>query len=236
MNRLNAVVLVLVFVLPACSNPARDENESWSLALSPDETEWLVSTWGRTTDDRFAVGGNLERGRILHFDGADWSEESIPVDLPVINWVFGFEDDTTFAVGNAGTILKRQGTKWNLMESPTTEDLWGIWGASADDVWAVGGSGESDAVATVVHFDGDTWEASDLPELERAGVRAFFKVWGTSADNVYVVGQRGAVLHYDGNAWQEQLVGASDDLPNPREVQRHLRCTCTRKENDGGAR
>lgn len=157
------------------------------------------------------VGGTLTDGRILHFDGEAWTEQATPRSVPLLNWVFGFSSSNVVAVGNGGTILSYDGTTWTRAQSPTTEDLWGIWGANKNDLWAVGGSGRSESTATVLHFDGKDWEEWPLPTLKIAA-RALFKVWGTSAQDVYAVGQRGIVLHFDGRAWSEVDVAATDDL------------------------
>ena len=56
-----------------------------------------------------------------------------------------------FAVGDGGTILRRQNNAWTKMTSGTTSNLRGVWGASGSDMWAVGEAG------TVLHWNGTTW-------------------------------------------------------------------------------
>lgn len=194
-----------LFGLMACG-----PNTEWREAFDATESGWLMNTWAVRQDLMFAVGGEPERSTILRYDGSEWIPETIP-QVPLINWVFGFGEESIYAVGNDGTILRRAGEQWESMESPTDEDLWGVWGMSADDLWAVGGSGFPDATATIVHFDGTTWELVEIPELER-DAHGIFKVWGSGPSDVYAVGHRGLVLHYDGDGWTELFVGASDDL------------------------
>ncbi|MEZ4256908.1 MAG: hypothetical protein R3A78_14555 [Polyangiales bacterium] len=64
----------------------------------------------------------------------------------------------------------------------------------------------------MLHRGEDGFESVELPTLMRSNVHAFFKVWGSSKDDVWVVGQRGVVLHYDGDVWEERLAGSSEDL------------------------
>lgn len=52
-----------------------------------------------------------------------------------------------FAVGDVGTILRRQ----TRMGSPTTQHLTSVAGFSASEVYAVGHAG------AVIHFDGTSW-------------------------------------------------------------------------------
>ncbi len=182
-----------------------------TVVIDPSEKSWFLSTWGSSSDDRYAAGGTPEEGRIYHFDGKSWTRETLPTDTPLVNWVFGFGPSDVFAVTNAGGVLHFDGDAWTADDTPTNEDLWGVWGAARDDLWAVGGSGSRQAQATLLHYDGENW--SEVPtEIDRPGVHAYFKVWGTSARNVYVVGQNGVMQHFNGTSWTELNVGASDDL------------------------
>ncbi|MDH5675630.1 MAG: hypothetical protein OEZ06_26135 [Myxococcales bacterium] len=188
---------------------------SWQPAFDASATGWLLSVWGPPDGDEvYAAGGPPEQGLIMRREGADgpWLEQELPADTPGLNWLHGLDADTLWAVGNGGTILRFDGTRWSREESTVDRDLWGIWGLSEDDLWAVGGNGREEGQATLLHYDGSAWRQEPLPEFERARVWALFKVWGVAADDVWIVGQRGAVLHYDGSAWSERLVGASDDL------------------------
>ncbi|MEZ4225523.1 MAG: hypothetical protein R3B13_31515 [Polyangiaceae bacterium] len=185
--------------------------QGWHRSFDASEVGWLLSTWSASASDSYAVGGTESEGRVEHFDGKGWQRLDIGLSVPLLNWVHGI-GDTLVVVGNAGTVLRRQGGTWNSETAPTTQNLWGVWGASADDLWSVGGSGKNDGDATLLHYDGMSWQSVALPAMQKSGVNALFKVWGTSASNVYAVGQKGAVLHYDGSEWKEELAGASDDL------------------------
>lgn len=202
--------LLFPLLLTACPGP--DAPPAWSDAFDARETGWLMNVASSGPEDVWAVGGTLDAGIVMRSDGSAWRSEAVGSAVPLLNWVMPFSASDVFVVGNDGTILRWDGTRFAVMSSGTTEDLWGIWGAAPNDVWAVGGSGFPEAVATLLHYDGSTWTSIEVPPLERADVRAFFKVWGSSASDVWVVGQRGAVLHYDGTIWEERLVGASQDL------------------------
>lgn len=173
---------------------------------------WLLDTCGPSPDDLYAVGGTETAGAVMHFDGKTWSPLSLGVAVPLLNWCHAFSASDVTIVGNSGTVIHGDGNAWNVQATPTTQNLWGVWGASPSDLWSVGGDGLADGQATLLHWDGAQWSEVALPTLQKVGVDQLLKVWGTSASNVYVVGQRGVVLHFDGSAWQEELVGASDDL------------------------
>ncbi|MFO0563777.1 MAG: hypothetical protein U0269_37480 [Polyangiales bacterium] len=184
----------------------------WKPAFDATAVGWLMNVSGPSPTQLYAVGGAIDRGVVMQFDGARWTQVSLGVEVPLLNWVHASSASDVTVVGMRGTAVRFDGTRWTRQSTPTTETLWGVWGASANDLWAVGGSGQFDGVPTIVHYDGSAWSAVALPTIRRADVHALFKVWGSSARDIYVVGQRGVVLHYDGAAWAELDVGASDDL------------------------
>lgn len=212
---LSLLLSIAALTLTGCppeSTEGPSADTTWREAFDAKETGWLMNAWGPSSSDLYAVGGAPDKGVVMRFDGTTWAPLALPEGTPLLSWGYGFSPaDITF-VGNEGTILRYDGKAFAQVPSGTTENLWGVWGASPDDLWAVGGSGQKDGVATLVHYDGAVWAPVALAPFEKANVNALFKVWGTSATNVYVVGQRGTVLHRDETGWKEELVGASDDL------------------------
>ena len=76
------------------------------------------------------VGGVADAGRIVtDAGGALAVVEGVP-DVPLLNWVHGFSASDIFVVGNAGTVLHFDGDSWTEQPTPTTEALWGVWGAA----------------------------------------------------------------------------------------------------------
>lgn len=200
---------IFAIALTGCPD---DGTGGWVEAFDATETGWLLSVWGPSGDDLYAVGGTPTRGVVMRSDGTTWAPVDLGQDVPLLNWAYGFGPDDITVVGNGGTILHYDGAAWTAQTTTVTEDLWGVWGAAPDDLWAVGGRGRAEGQDTLLHYDGTSWRKVATPTLTRPNVFAFFKVWGTSADNVYVVGQRGAVLRWDGSTWTEALVGTSEDL------------------------
>ncbi|MEM9073345.1 MAG: hypothetical protein AAGE52_32875 [Myxococcota bacterium] len=207
--RRTVVRFALASLLVACPG---GNGASWEEAFDASSVGWLLSVWGPSSDNLYAVGGTPTEGVVWNRNADGWQEVPLGVSVPLLNWVYGFGADNIFFAGNEGTIVHWDGASFSVQNTPTSENLWGVWGAAPDDVYAVGGSGRSGSVATVIHFDGSGWTAVETPELSRANVFAFFKVWGSSANDVWVVGQRGALLHFDGSEWREELIGTSEDL------------------------
>lgn len=184
----------------------------WVEAFDASDRGWQMNVWGTSTENVYSVGGSLTRGRIQHFDGEHWEELSPGVEVPLLNWAFGFSAEDVFVVGNDGTVLRWNGESWASQSTPIRAPLWGVWGAAPDDVWAVGGTGTGSGEPVILHFDGAGWTQIALPALTTPNVFALYKVWGLDAQNVWAVGQQGVVLRYDGSAWREEQSGAPDDL------------------------
>lgn len=184
----------------------------WSVVQ--EEAAWWMNVVARADDDRWIVGGTPQKGRILRYDGAAFTEVAHGADVPLLNWVHAFEGGGLIVVGNAGAILESSDDEtWTASTAPTDQDLWGVWGGASSDVWAVGGKGQAEGQAAVLHrAGGSAFEVADVPKLQRPGVNAWFKVWGSSASDVYIVGQNGGVLHWNGSALEELHVGANVDL------------------------
>lgn len=209
--------MALIALSPALSGCGPDDpdpppEEGWTEAFDATSSGWLLNVWGSSGDDLWAVGGPRDSGVIWRWDGTSWGEVDPGMQVPLVNWTVGFgPDDVTF-VGDGGTVLHYDGSSFTPQPTPTNQNLWGVWGASPDDLWAVGGNGRMPGDQVILRYDGSAWTELASPMLEKPGVSAYFKVWGTGPDDVYIVGSRGVVLHWDGSALTEQLVGASDDL------------------------
>jgi len=223
---LTASFLLLGFLLlSACSSDsddgdtggATDGEVAWTEAQSGDQ--WWLSVHIRAKDDQWVVGGVPDAGRILHYDGTEWATVDPKLDkpAPLLNWVHGFgATGGLYVVGDGGTALRMENEVWTLEDTPTDENLWGVWGASEADLFAVGGSGRSPSQATILRRQSGVWTSlnvgTGLDVDPGRPTRAFFKVWGSSANDVWVVGQNGAIVHFDGTTWKSYGAGTADDL------------------------
>ena len=109
--------------------------------------------------------------------------------------IFGL-DDVVFAVGENGRIVRRQGSTWTRMASPTPTDLYCVFGEAVDDVWAAGQDG------VVLHYDGTAWSVVDpgVSGLDGIVLRA---AWGEEG-HLYIVGDKGTILHKAGPQWKKE--------------------------------
>ncbi|MBX3159810.1 MAG: hypothetical protein KF773_27820 [Deltaproteobacteria bacterium] len=158
-----------------------------------------------------------------------WCTETAPIAATtMLRSVWAADANNVFAVGDAGTIVRRTNGAWSAMTSGTTQTLKGVWGTSATNVWAVGFGG------TALRFDGTTWtpvsvgtttnlqavwmsSASDIwiagpstiwrstnggtsfTATGKAG--SLFAISGTGPNDVWVTGENANVYHWANNTW-----------------------------------
>lgn len=100
---------------------------------------------------------------------------------------------------------------------PTREDLFAVWGRSADDVWAVGWNG------TIVHYDGFGWTqettTATVPLTDVHG-RPNPEDPNDPPGAIFAVGWRGTVLNRDitGN-WSQAVLYGGTGVPTSTATQ-----------------
>lgn len=142
-----------------------------------------------------ALGSTVERAE------TGWELRQVETRLTHFSGVWGSSASDVFAVGNRGTILHFDGSRWSRQKSGTGKNLSAVWVASPTDAVAVGLDG------VILHFDGRGWET------EKSGTsKSLLAVWGSSASDVYAVGRGGTILHFDGRAWTRQPSPTRFDL------------------------
>lgn len=125
-----------------------------------------------------------------------WCTETPPQGVTqLIHAVDAASANDVFAVGDGGTIVRRQNGTWTKLTSNTTANLRGIWVASSTDAFAAGGDG------TIVRWNGTTWSAvPNAPDIDYTGV------WGAAADDVWFVGTGGSAYHWNGSSFTLSIV------------------------------
>ncbi len=115
--------------------------------------------------------------------------------------IWGADASNIWAVGNAGTILKWNGSTWTPQTSGTSQPLFAVWGTDVNNVWVIGNAG------TILKWDGSTWSP------QTSGTTKYMDgLWGTDVNNVWTVGETGTILKWDGSTWSPQSSGTSDFL------------------------
>jgi hypothetical protein len=128
-----------------------------------------------------------------------WCVETPPNGVTgLLHAIDASDANDVFAVGDGGTIIRRQNGTWTTMTSNTTENLRAIWVHSSSDAWAVGQNG------TVVRWNGATWTVdTNAPDISYAGV------WGSGPNDVWMIGSASHVHFTGGTSYaQGALSGA----------------------------
>jgi hypothetical protein len=169
--------------------------------------------WGTSETDVWTVGGDARDGTgplVLHYDGDGWERLETGQTEGDLWWVFGFEGGPIYMGGAGGVILRYEGGSFTSMETPTTDTVFGIWGASPSDMWAVGGLFDNSGFAW--RLEGQAWEPEPTLPADVVADAAIWKVFGTSADEVWLVGSDGVSFSWDGSALTQADTGVGSSL------------------------
>lgn len=208
-----ALVLASLALVTACPGDTPEPEDTWQ-QVHRGLPGALLSVWGTSASDVWAVGGDARDGSgptVLRFDGERWSK--LPTGQPQGNlwWVFGFDGGPVYVGGDGGVILRYEDGAFTPMTTPGTETVFGIWGANPDDVWAVGGASDSTG-GFAWRLQGDTWVPEPTLPTEVSAGAAVWKIYGAAADDAWLVGSNGVALHWDGGALTQGDTGVGSSL------------------------
>jgi uncharacterized protein YjdB len=174
---------------------------TWSTVSSTLEAPGALSLWGASPRDVFV--SRIFGQPVLVFDGLQWAATACTGSPQACQmWgMWGTSAKNVYAVSNARTINRYDGSAWSPMTSALTQYPSGFWGTSATNVFAVGDAG------TILHYDGSSWSP-----MVSGTTQNLYGIWGASATNVYAVGFGGTILHYDGSTWSPMTSGTTADL------------------------
>lgn len=207
----------------------RWDGQGWTLVPLPEiaQPSYLTGVDALAADDVWAVGSGDDdapgapkttSGVIFHFDGTAWATTPIP-DLPA-----GVESDLeditgAWAAGHTESdgvsrplILHREGGKWAVSPTPDLPgvELTSVAATAPDDVWAVG------SPATVLHFDGATWNRVDVPVTGKPVLNsvavASGDVWAAGATCVSPLICVPLVLHRTTDGWRAESSGGGSEV------------------------
>ena len=205
----------------------RYDGSSWQMrsSLNPSEDRNMFSGVDvAPSGDVYVVGARLNAKRkyrtmIHRTDGNAWkvfrSDPGVLWDVDVV------ADDDVWAVGEKGVgvrsrtfVVHFDGTRWTEVATPSPgpgfSTLFSVSAAAPDDVWAVGewwGGDHGDALPWIVHFDGTTWSAPEIPDLTTQvgllGVSALDAdtAVAVGVDYSYPVEDSRILIEWNGTSW-----------------------------------
>ncbi|MBV9607020.1 MAG: hypothetical protein JO027_18045 [Solirubrobacterales bacterium] len=184
---------------PLAKWPEPNRNPLLSVALPPGQS---------TTDTAGALAVGV-LGTAMHYDPvAGWLVDTTPARVQHIELtgVAFANPSLAFAVGQAGAILRWNGSSWS--EDPqsvqvTTSTLNAVAFGSDGQGWAVGGFG------TILHFDGSAWSREPLDSQDAGANVTSVTVAGA---DVYAIASGNLVMRQADGTWQRVQ---SSSLPTP---------------------
>lgn len=103
-------------------------------------------------------------------------------------------DQTVYAAGRGGAIVRGSGVTWASLESGTRSNINALWGFSNSDIWAATND-------SVLHWNGSKWSIDmTLADSDPTG---FYGIWGSSPSDIWLVGATGVIQHFDGTSWKK---------------------------------
>lgn len=113
----------------------------------------IKGIWGTGTTNIFMVGlytaasgsTTTEWASVSAFKGSTWTTTYLDKGYG-LNAVWGDGQNSVYAVGSKGKILRNAAGGWSAMKSGVINTLHGVWGSGAKDVYAVGEGG------TILHM------------------------------------------------------------------------------------
>ena len=170
------------------------DGSRWTLVTLPSTVDREpLDIWGTSPQDLY-VSGVLhdpadtstahDRGLVLHYDGAGWTESLHGPDGVHLKAVWGASADNVYVVGDPGVIFRWDGASWTEQPQLITTALHEIWGTSADNIYVVAARGH------ILHFDGTQWSEMDSPTTND-----LYGLWGSAPDDAWTVGNGSVIVH-----------------------------------------
>ena len=201
---------VLCF-LAACPGDDDPGTRTWQV-VGRDLPGALLSIWGSSSSDVYAVGGDTGDGpTVVHYDGTAWTHLATG-QHGNLWWVHGFAGGPIFMGGDGGMVLRYENGTFTKLMTPGTDTVFGIWGSGPTDVWAVGGAQGGASGAFAWQLQGDAMVAAPAFPSSLAGSSAIWKMYGRSATDAWMVGTNGTTVRLDGTTLTTVAAGIGESL------------------------
>ena len=172
-----------------------------------DENTPLFAIDGTADGRAWAVG---DRGRILHFDGTTWDEETSGTRAHLRS-VVCLDDGTVLVAGGDGTVLRRGAdTQWQKLDCPVASNFVSILPLDADSILLAGGRYFVDANG----FRGDLvlHDETGFRKLFADEIFSRFRALARHGEAVIAVGDGGQIHRIDNQRLRRVASGTQHDL------------------------
>ncbi len=128
----------------------------------------------------------------------------VAMTTPVNRQLWGIHegaDGTCYACGEAGTVLRLEGDRWEALPPPSELAVHCLLD-TGEGLFAAGQHGR------IFRFDGSAWQLHFDLHLDIT----ILALWGDGPDCMYAVGDEGLILHFDGLGWKRMPSGTQSAL------------------------
>ena len=122
-----------------------------------------------------------------------WCYENPVAGEGTLYAVHGRAENDFWVAGAQGAALHWDGTRWDQLETGTTETLYSVWAAGDGGAWFAGGNG------TLLHQAGPNLSAVSQTLTQHVVLRGV----SGAGPSVFAAGANGTVLAFDGGQWTQ---------------------------------
>lgn len=155
------------------------------------------------------------KGIIVHGHGLEATEYRNVSDTTFngIKACWGTSSSDMFFVGIQGNISHFDGSTFTKMTSPTTKNLYDIWGTSHNDVWAAGYNSSTDE-SVLLHYDGVSWTEDDFSTSNQTRQFGIGSVWAcdSAGHKVRVISGTRVFRKTDNGIWRKDSAEIGNSL------------------------
>lgn len=171
-------------------------HQGWTMAFSYDNNRFIAAWNQGRSEEGFVIYCRLLQRQPLNFPAPIGSPRG-PADTgwtlsvssrPAFHGIWGYNDETIYAVGEAPYLYKFDGDQWHDINITNTLGRFGIWGFDANDVWGSGWSGQ------IANLNGNDFLSWYGISCEGVPAGALYAIWGITSDDIFVAGQDGKIL------------------------------------------
>lgn len=172
----------------------------------------LLSIWGSSVSDVYAVGGDTGDGpMVVHYDGSAWTRLQTG-ERGNLWWVHGFPGGPIYMGGDGGMVLRYENDAFTKLTTPGTDTVFGIWGADPTTVWAVGGAVGGAGGGFAWQLQGDAFVEAPAFPAGLGDTAAIWKMYGRSATDAWMVGTNGTTVRLSDSTLAKVPAGVGESL------------------------
>lgn len=162
---------------------------------------WIHSIRMLNENEGWAVGENYMAG--LRYLNGKWTKVDRPIPrVPYMSDVAVFSPNDALIAGGGGEMFRWDGKQWKVVIAPEVmKTVRSLSMVDPQTGWAAGGGWDTRTKVTIpliARMQNGKWSLDESPVDQ-----LFYGVHALSASDAWAVGSGGAIIHWNGSAWQQ---------------------------------